>query len=107
MHYPANDRCWLIPEAKLNIAGVRCGHISAAGHLNLSVCFYIQGTIPIPGGAACLFTHPSSLNRYTVPRIPAILVGLLIHGSAIMARSGKGIDEVRAAFALSLTGLGW
>jgi AcrR family transcriptional regulator len=36
----------------------------------------------------------------------AVLVGLLIHGSAIMARSGKSIDEVRAAFALSLTGLG-
>jgi AcrR family transcriptional regulator len=37
----------------------------------------------------------------------AVLIGLLIHGSAIMARSGKQIDEVRAAFALALEGLGF
>ena len=37
----------------------------------------------------------------------AVLIGLLIHGSAIMARSGKQIDEVRAAFALALAGLGF
>ena len=37
----------------------------------------------------------------------AVLIGLLIHGSAIMARSGKRIEEVRAAFALALVGLGF
>jgi len=37
----------------------------------------------------------------------ALLIALLIHGSAIMARSGKRIEEVRAAFALSLAGLGF
>jgi AcrR family transcriptional regulator len=37
----------------------------------------------------------------------AVLIGLLIHGSAIMARSGKRIEEVRAAFALAMVGLGF
>ena len=35
----------------------------------------------------------------------AVLIGLLINGSAAMARGGKPIEEVRAAFALSLAGL--
>ena len=38
-------------------------------------------------------------------RSNAVLIVLLIHGSAVMARSGKPIEEIRAAFALALTGL--
>lgn len=38
-------------------------------------------------------------------RSNAVLIGLLIHGSAVMARSGKPVEEVRKAFALSLAGL--
>ena len=35
----------------------------------------------------------------------AMLIGLLINGSAVMARSGKPIEDLRAAFGLSLAGL--
>ena len=45
------------------------------------------------------------LGKQFDSRENALLIGLLIHGSAVMARSGKPIAEVRAAFALALAGL--
>ena len=45
------------------------------------------------------------LGKQFDSRENALLIGLLIHGSAVMARSGKPIEEVRAAFALALAGL--
>ncbi len=45
------------------------------------------------------------LNEDFDSKSNAVLIGLLINGSAAMARSGKPIEEVRAAFAMSLAGL--
>jgi AcrR family transcriptional regulator len=45
------------------------------------------------------------LNKDFDSKINAVLIGLMIHGSAVMARSGKPLEEVRAAFALSLAGM--
>jgi len=45
------------------------------------------------------------LDKNFESRINAVLIGLLIHGSAVMARSGKNIDDIRDAFGLMLDGL--
>ena len=38
-------------------------------------------------------------------RVSAMMIGLLINGSAVLARSGRSIDEVREAMTASLAGL--
>ena len=42
------------------------------------------------------------LDKNFESRINAVLIGLLIHGSAVMARSGKNINDIREAYALLL-----
>ena len=35
----AKDRCWPRIVSHFHVTGVRCGHITAAENLNLSVCY--------------------------------------------------------------------